>query len=46
MMLWFRRTGVVYPGQELYEEAYVDVGKESRIESKGRRGSLWLIIML
>ena len=28
------------------ENADVDVGKESRIESKGRRGSLWLIIML
>ena len=25
-----KELGVIYPGQEVYEETYVDVGKESR----------------
>ena len=33
-----KELGVIYPGQELYEETYVDVGKESRnVRDVGKR---------
>lgn len=42
-VMMLKELGPFTLDKEVYEEAYV--GKESRIESKGRRGHLWLIIM-